>query len=97
VAVREFDDQGVHWRVWEVLPATDATRSPALGALPLPKSPWLCFETSDGDKKRRLFAYPQNWSELPPGELVRLWKEADLVEKRQRQSREPRSDSDSAR
>ena len=93
MAVREFNDQGVHWRVWEVLPASDASRSPVLGTLPLPKTPWLCFETADGASKRRLFDYPQNWSELPPGELMRLWTEAELVEKRRRQSRQRNQDS----
>jgi hypothetical protein len=92
VGVREFDDHGVHWRVWEVLPASDATRSPVLGSLPLPKTPWLCFETEDGANKRRLFDYPRNWSELPAGELMRLWTEAELVEKRKRQSRDQGSD-----
>jgi hypothetical protein len=71
---RDFiDPENNHWQVWFVLP-TAAERGDHAAAVSVPRGyekGWLCFERSDGTK-RRLVPAPESW-ESATNEQLWAW------------------------
>jgi hypothetical protein len=82
--IREIvDGSGRPWRVWEVPPEQlDRTR-PGAYAGDFEKG-WLCFESGNGQERRRLPSYPANWRSLPVPKLLALLDEAKPVPPRRK-------------
>lgn len=81
MAVREFHDAtGSRWRVWSVTPEAihPVTRAEDYLA-DCYQLGWLVFESTTGDKKRRLCPFPQNWERRDELGLQQLLMKADVV------------------
>ena len=81
MAVRDFvDTNGVHWKVWPVIPETLQPKTAAEDYLGEYESGWLCFESAF--ERRRLPEYPADWERLSDAELCGLLNVAVAVPKR---------------
>jgi hypothetical protein len=68
MALRSFEDrEGNQWRVWSVVPATNA----AATLDETFRRGWLCFERTDGSERRRLTLTeaPAAWESLSDDRL----------------------------
>jgi hypothetical protein len=79
MAVKEFRDSGGRgWRAWDV--RLEDLREPARYELPGEyQDGWLAFESSDGEVRKRLAIYPEDWATLAVPELEALIRKAELV------------------
>ena len=83
MAVRDFvDTNGVHWKVWPVIPETLQPKTAAEDYLGEYEAGWLCFESAA--ERRRLPGYPRDWEQLSDAELCALLHLAAVVPKRKR-------------
>jgi hypothetical protein len=81
MAVRDFvDANGVHWKVWAVIPEALHPKTAAEDYLGEYEAGWLCFESAS--ERRRLPEYPENWEQLSEPELRALLHVAPVVPKR---------------
>jgi hypothetical protein len=72
VGARQFiDEAGRAWVAWNVTP------DPRQGSSVSPG--WIVFETTDGQEKRRLLAFPEGWDEMPELDLHALLALAGAV------------------
>lgn len=72
VGARQFiDEAGRAWVAWNVTP------DPRQGSSVSPG--WIVFETTDGQEKRRLLAFPEGWDEMPELDLHALLASAGAV------------------
>lgn len=84
MAVREFiDGSGATWRVWCITPEAihPVTRAEDYLA-DCYQLGWLVFETTTGDRKRRLCPFPKDWDELDDRTLGELLGRAEIVPRR---------------
>jgi len=81
--IREFRDaEGEDWRVWAVTPGKASPSSQRyLGEL---RDGWLAFEALSGKARRRLVAYPPNWTAMTDGQLEELLHKAAVAPIRKR-------------
>jgi hypothetical protein len=83
MALREFTDaDGVRWKAWDVTADQIHPKTRAEDYMHDLADGWLVFERTDGEEKRRLCPYPNNWEECSDAELLGLWKQADKVARR---------------
>ncbi|MBC7791919.1 MAG: hypothetical protein H7Z74_18390 [Anaerolineae bacterium] len=82
MALREFTDEGVEWKVWDVAPEEMHPVTAAEDFLADMLSGWLCFESARG--RRRLAPYPNYWDRMSDEELKLLLKRATPVVSRVR-------------
>jgi len=81
MAVRELKDpDGTTWRVWCIQPEAihPVTRAEDYLA-ECYQLGWIVFETTTGDRKRRLCPFPKEWFELEDEELRALRDRAEVV------------------
>ena len=89
MAVRDFtDDKGVGWKAWPVLSTSIHPKTAAEDYLGDYSEGWLCFECTDG-QRRRLAKYPRNWDQLSDAELCTLLKNASPVISKKRTPPKP--------
>src|SRR6476469_6329003 len=84
MAVREFsDDHGQGWRVWCILPESihPVTRAEDYLA-DCYQLGWLVFETTAGDRKRRLCPFPRDWETVDEGALRSMLAQSEAVRQR---------------
>jgi hypothetical protein len=90
VAVREFiDTREREWRAWVVRPEDMHPVTRAETFMTELRDGWLAFETKDGEVRKRLVLYPEDWHALPPEGLERLLQEAEIVPPRGRRAGVP--------
>ena len=80
MAVREFDDEGRHWRAWAITP--EAIEPVTRGEDYLADcfvTGWIVFETTDGKEKRRLCPWPMRWAQMSDDELRELLQKATVI------------------
>ena len=84
MAVRDFiDDDGRHWRAWEVTPESVHPQTRAEDYLAdCYRAGWIVFETDDGEHKRRLCPPPYAWHERDDADLVGLLERAEVLRPR---------------
>jgi hypothetical protein len=89
MAVRDFkDEKDVVWKAWPVLSAAIHPKTAAEDFLGDFAEGWLCFECSNGER-RRLARYPRNWDKLSDPELTTLLKAASPVVTKKRTPPKP--------
>src|SRR5689334_8949301 len=84
MAVRELvDERGKAWRVWCILPEAihPVTRAEDYLA-DCYQLGWLVYETSTGDEKRRLCAFPRNWETVGDEALRAVLRQSEPVRAR---------------
>jgi hypothetical protein len=81
--IREFRaSDGEEWRVWAVTPGmASPTSQRYLGEL---RDGWLAFESLRGTARRRLVAYPPDWTDFSDRDLEKLLHEAAVAPIRKR-------------
>jgi hypothetical protein len=81
--IREFrDSEGQDWRVWSVTPGMASPSSQKyLGEL---RHGWLAFEALSGAARRRLVAFPPNWTGMSDRQLEELLHQAVIAPIRKR-------------
>jgi hypothetical protein len=81
MAVRDFvDDQGRHWKAWEVTPESVHPQTRAEDYLAdCYRAGWIVFETEDGENKRRLCPPPYAWHEREDVDLLALLERAEVL------------------
>ena len=96
MALREFEVEGLHWRVWDVrpkqsefverrrfiTPVTVERRQRDLGRR-LPDG-WLAFECLETGERRRSMPVPPQWRLLPDDSLQALCAEATVAPRRRK-------------
>ena len=77
-----FDTHGIEWKVWEVNPSSVQSARRRLQGFVEPslEMGWLCFESSQGEK-RRLTPVPSNWERFSFHGVIDLWRLAIPVRK----------------
>ncbi len=81
MAVRDVkDEDGTPWKVWAVMSSAIHPKTAAEDFLGDYSEGWLCFESPS--QRRRLARFPQDWARLPDKELLRLCKNAEVVQPR---------------
>jgi hypothetical protein len=84
--MREFrDHNGLEWRLWAVKPIRRETKPGSLDRLrPEYQKGWLTFERIDGQERRRLPEFPEDWATRSVAELENLLSAATPVPRRPR-------------
>jgi hypothetical protein len=81
MAVRDIvDESSTPWKVWAVMSSSIHPKTAAEDFLGEYSEGWLCFEGPSG--RRRLARFPQDWDRMPEKELLRLLKQAEVVQPR---------------
>jgi len=81
MAVRDIvDEDGNSWKVWAVMSSAIHPKTAAEDFLGEYSEGWLCFECAN--QRRRLARFPQDWDRMPDKDLLRLLKNAEVVQPR---------------
>jgi hypothetical protein len=82
-SVRQLTDrQGRAWRIWAVLPETMKRFTGVETLMGEYRLGWLAFESVDGELRKRLTNYPDDWQSLPAPELEALLERAESATRR---------------
>ena len=83
MALREFDGPGgLRWKAWDVTAGQIHPKTRAEDYMRDLAEGWIVFERVDGEEKRRLCPYPDDWQGLPDPEIAALCAKAEIVKKR---------------
>jgi hypothetical protein len=92
-AVRHLTDrEGRSWRVWAVLPETMKRFTGVENLMGQYRLGWLAFETVDGEIRKRLTSYPDDWQSLPAAGLEQLLDRAETATRRKPGPSKPTDD-----
>jgi hypothetical protein len=81
MAVRDIvDEDGNSWKVWAVMSSAIHPKTAAEDFLGEYSDGWLCFECAN--QRRRLARFPQDWDRMAEKDLLRLLKNAEIVQPR---------------
>jgi hypothetical protein len=79
---RLTDRQGRAWQIWAVLPETMKRFTGVETLMGEYRLGWLAFETVDGELRKRLTSYPDDWQSLAAPELEALLDRAESATRR---------------
>lgn len=83
MALREFDGPGgCRWKAWDVTAGQIHPKTRAEDYMRDLAEGWIVFERVDGEEKRRLCPYPDDWQSRSDGEVAQLCDQAEIVKKR---------------
>ena len=83
MSLREFEGPGgVRWKAWDVTAGQIHPKTRAEDYMRDLAEGWIVFERVDGEEKRRLCPYPDDWQSRADEEVAALCEKAEIVKKR---------------
>ena len=83
MALREFEGpDGARWKAWDVTAGQIHPKTRAEDYMQDLAEGWIVFERADGQEKRRLSPYPDDWQSRSDAEVASLCESAEIVKKR---------------